>query len=96
MELKNYQKQTLAKLAAYLTEAKVIGSEAAFQNQQDAPGYPTKYAPIPNLEGVPYVCLRLPTGGGKTLLGSRRRITWSRNIRLCFGWCRRIRYGSRR
>ncbi|MBP5199516.1 MAG: DEAD/DEAH box helicase family protein [Schwartzia sp.] len=70
MELKNYQKQTLAKLAAYLTEAKVIGSEAAFQNQQDAPGYPTKYAPIPNLEGVPYVCLRLPTGGGKTLLGS--------------------------
>ena len=70
MELKNYQKQTLQKLSAFLTEAKVMGSEAAFEAQQEAAGYATKYAPLPGLEEVPYVCLRLPTGGGKTLLGS--------------------------
>lgn len=70
MELKNYQKQTLARLSSFLTEAKVIGSGAAFENQQEAKGYERKYAPLPGLENVPYVCLRLPTGGGKTLLGS--------------------------
>ena len=63
MELKNYQKQTLQKLSAFLTEAKVMGSEAAFEAQQEAAGYATKYAPLPGLEEVPYVCLRLPTGG---------------------------------
>ena len=70
MELKNYQKQTLRKLAAFLTEAKVIGSGAAFEKQQEAKGYERNYAPLSGLEDVPYVCLRLPTGGGKTLLGS--------------------------
>ncbi len=70
MELKNYQKQTLQKLAAFLTEAKVIGGGTAFENQQEAKGYERNYAPLPGLENVPYVCLRLPTGGGKTLLGS--------------------------
>lgn len=33
MELKNYQKQTLAKLTAFLDEAKVIGCGAALWNQ---------------------------------------------------------------
>lgn len=70
MELKNYQKQTLAKLAAFLAEAKVIGCGAAFANQQEAKGYAREYAPLSGMEDVPYVCLRLPTGGGKTLLGS--------------------------
>ena len=28
------------------------------------------YYPAPGFEGVPYVCLRLPTGGGKTLLAA--------------------------
>ncbi len=28
------------------------------------------YRPAPGLDGVPYVCLRVPTGGGKTVLAS--------------------------
>ncbi len=48
----------------------MIGSGAAFEKQQEAKGYERNYAPLSGLEDVPYVCLRLPTGGGKTLLGS--------------------------
>ncbi|MBQ8699115.1 MAG: DEAD/DEAH box helicase family protein [Schwartzia sp.] len=70
MELKNYQKQTLQKLAAFLAEAKVIGCEAAFSRQREAAGYAETYVPLSGMEDVPYVCLRLPTGGGTTLLGS--------------------------
>ncbi|MBR1886084.1 MAG: hypothetical protein IJ812_06720, partial [Schwartzia sp.] len=70
MELKNYQKQTLQKLAAFLAEAKVIGCGEAFSRQREAAGYAETYVPLSGMEDVPYVCLRLPTGGGKTLLGS--------------------------
>ena len=71
MYLKNYQKQTLEKLSAFLTEAKILGNSAkAFENQRDAVGYSPKYTPLKGLEDAPYVCLRLPTGGGKTLLAS--------------------------
>ena len=31
---------------------------------------PLAYRPLEKLENTPYVCLRLPTGGGKTLLGA--------------------------
>jgi type III restriction enzyme len=31
---------------------------------------PRPYRPLPGLEKAPYVCLRLPTGGGKTLLAA--------------------------
>jgi type III restriction enzyme len=33
-------------------------------------GYGGKYKPLKDKEGVPYVCLRLPTGGGKTILAA--------------------------
>ena len=71
MYLKNYQKQALDHLSAFLTEAKVLGdSRKAFETQQEAPGYPPVYTSLKGLEDVPYICLRLPTGGGKTLLAS--------------------------
>ncbi len=69
-KLKKYQENTLAKLSAFLEKAKILGSTIAFQQEQQAPGYPVTYRPIEGLETVPYFCLRLPTGGGKTLLTS--------------------------
>ena len=65
MDLKNYQRQTLETLSKFLTEAKIIGSRAAFENNQNAPSYPRRYFELKGLEDAPYICLRLPTGGGK-------------------------------
>ncbi|MBR3457648.1 MAG: DEAD/DEAH box helicase family protein, partial [Selenomonadaceae bacterium] len=81
MYLKNYQNQALAKLSAFLTEAKLLGDcGKAFKNQREAPGYPADYVPLQKLEDVPYVCLRLPTGGGKTLLASHAIPLTARNF----------------
>jgi len=81
MYLKNYQKQALDRLSAFLTEAKVLGdSRKAFETQQEAPGYPPVYTPLKGLEDVPYICLRLPTGGGKTLLASHAIPLAARNF----------------
>ena len=70
LELKQYQKNALNKLKAFLEQARLIGIQQSFEKEQYAQGYATKYNAIKGLEDVPYVCLRLPTGGGKTLLSS--------------------------
>ena len=77
MKLKHYQQQTLDTLSEFFKEARVRGPEAAFAGVVSAPeqakrlrGYGGKYMAVPGLGGVPYVCLRLPTGGGKTLLAA--------------------------
>ena len=70
MQLKNYQRRTLETLSKFLLEAKLIGSAAAFKENRNAPSYSPEYFPLPKLEDAPYICLRLPTGGGKTLLGA--------------------------
>jgi len=72
--LKEYQKRTLEALETYLTSARVIGPKDAFErfvkaNPTDT--RPQRYAHRwDSLKDVPYVCLRLPTGGGKTLLAA--------------------------
>ncbi|MCI7330282.1 MAG: DEAD/DEAH box helicase family protein [Selenomonadaceae bacterium] len=70
LKLKQYQERTLAKLRAFLTAARLTSPQAAFADLQEAQGYAQNYRPLPELMDVPYTCLRLPTGGGKTLLGS--------------------------
>lgn len=70
MELKNYQKRTLDVLSKFMTESRAIGCAKAFKNQREESNYPSTYRAIENLEDSPYICLRLPTGGGKTLLGT--------------------------
>ena len=64
-ELKEYQKKTLAKLRTYLEQVRFSGVEKAYL---DCGGL--AYNKIKSLENIPYVCLRLPTGGGKTYLAS--------------------------
>lgn len=77
MKLKDYQTDTLAVLRRYLEEARVAGPKNAYDAVTSAPEqakrlgrYRTDYRPLEALPGSPYVCLRLPTGGGKTLLGA--------------------------
>ena len=62
--LKRYQEQALLALDSYLRAATRSGARAAFEAET---GY--GYNPEPFGE-VPCVCLRIPTGGGKTLLGA--------------------------
>ena len=66
-ELKEYQKNTLAVLTEYLEQARLRGAQDAFRRTIEK--HRSDYRPSPyrirwNLDGVPYVCLRLPTGGG--------------------------------
>lgn len=69
--LKEYQKTTLRVLKEYLEDARLVGAKPAFDTL-DKIGVrdPRPYRPLEGLENVPYVCLRLPTGGGKTLLSA--------------------------
>ena len=70
MQLKKYQSRTLKILSDFLNYARLLGNEKAFEKYQDAQGYNSNYQSLIHLEDVPYICLRLPTGGGKTLIGS--------------------------
>lgn len=72
-ELKEYQNNTLRVLAEYLEQARLRGPREAFG--RTVARHPSDYRPSAyhirwNLDDVPYVCLRLPTGGGKTLLAA--------------------------
>jgi type III restriction enzyme len=71
-QLKNFQTDALDKLREYLEEARLSNDPwRAFQKIARTPtGHTPTYHPVAGLEKVPYVCLRLPTGGGKTILGA--------------------------
>ena len=77
MELKPYQEETLAVLRRFLEEARLAGPAAAYERIVREPEqaarlgrYAGGYAPLEGLPGAPYACLRLPTGGGKTILAA--------------------------
>lgn len=83
MELKPFQRTALNTLATYLQRARISGNpEQAFLQifHERAPGKtPPPYRTIAGLAGVPNVCLRLPTGGGKTLLAAHTVSVAGRN-----------------
>jgi len=64
-QLKYYQERCLQVLQGYLSRVAEVGPKRAFDERDDLP---LKYQSIPQLTDLPYVCLRLPTGGGKTIL----------------------------
>lgn len=74
MELKPFQRTALDILATFLERARTLANpEQAFIESwrtRETPKTPPPYRTMPGLPGVPNVCLRLPTGGGKTLLAS--------------------------
>ena len=77
MKLKQYQTETLTVLRRFFEEARVAGAKSAYEAITGEPEQTMRlghhagtYRPLPELPTVPYVCLRLPTGGGKTILGA--------------------------
>lgn len=74
MELKPYQVAALARLEGYLERARLTDPAEAYghvvASDEAAARYDKGYTPLDGLAHVPYCCLRLPTGGGKTLLGA--------------------------
>lgn len=87
MKLKQYQTDTLDILRRFLEETRVAGAKNAYEAITQEPEQKTRlrayggtYRPLEGLPNVPYVCLRLPTGGGKTILGAHSiavaRDTW--------------------
>jgi len=71
-ELKEYQHRCLRDLAAYfrriiaLQGVTKVPEKLAFEE----PDGRAPYQPVEELPGLPYVCLRVPTGGGKTVMAS--------------------------
>jgi type III restriction enzyme len=76
-DLKKYQECCLKTLERFLLRARDAGAKAAFNASDSRPtdkwGRRQEYATIPNWpesEAFPYVCLRVPTGGGKTIIAA--------------------------
>ncbi|MBX8814328.1 DEAD/DEAH box helicase family protein [Ochrobactrum sp. MR34] len=64
--LKNYQHQTLENLSNFLKKTiELNDADTAFYSLTKRP-----FFAAPGLPGLPYVCLRVPTGGGKTILAA--------------------------
>lgn len=72
LELKSYQQKSLDVLKEFLSNASTLkgerGIRLAYLDQlgDDA----RAYKPIDGLESCPYVCIKIPTGGGKTLVAA--------------------------
>ncbi len=78
MQLKNYQQRALNALERYLEVAaeKRDADMAYYKVTEETLGRRISYVDVgkqnglPELSGLPYVCIRIPTGGGKTLLAA--------------------------
>jgi type III restriction enzyme len=71
MILKQYQTEALDWLEAFFKRCKTSNNPrlAYEETTKEWRGVALHYHPLPTLARVPYVCLRIPTGGGKTLIG---------------------------
>jgi len=71
LTLKNFQQKTLDALQACLEDGRLMGIAGAYaKHAKSLDGRIPQYRTVEGFEDVPYLCLRLPTGGGKTLLSS--------------------------
>lgn len=73
MELKNYQKRVMNNLAAYMEEVNnSAGLISAWKNYWEAQDISVGFGGVPvynnAIDGVPHVCMKVPTGGGKTFM----------------------------
>lgn len=69
MQLKKYQFGALNSISRYFSNCLKMDSVSAFKVEQPLFTYknPSEH---PNLRDIPYVCIRIPTGGGKTILAA--------------------------
>lgn len=65
LELKNYQQRSLDDLERFFKRSIQVGATHAFIEQTSRP-----YKSVRHFPNLPYVCLRVPTGGGKTLMAA--------------------------
>ena len=66
LDLKEYQTAALDRFRSYLRDTANDGCNVAFYK---ATNLPYREAPVIS-QGTPYVCLRVPTGGGKTIMAA--------------------------
>lgn len=73
LELRKYQQRTLDELKSFLNNAATLKGERGIRLAYlDQLGDEAKaYKSISGLEETPFVCIKIPTGGGKTLVGSQ-------------------------
>ena len=71
--LKAYQTNLLDTFATFLSRAKELKSaKTAFaESTLEAFGHALPYNALPTNDDIPYVCLRVPTGGGKTRIAGQ-------------------------
>ena len=75
-QLKPYQQKTLDDLKEFLVDAnKLVNSsklepEKALKLVFSLKNEDTPYKSVPDLINIPYLCIKIPTGGGKTLVAS--------------------------
>ena len=74
-DLKEYQKLALGRFGTFLRDSTTLGAEMAFMK---ATKFPYRQAPAV-AEGTPFVCLRVPTGGGKTLMAAHSIVIAARD-----------------
>jgi superfamily II DNA or RNA helicase len=72
LKLKNYQQTVIDEIKEFLVGANMYGGERGIRfSYMDRLGdEATSYKPINGLESVPFVCVKVPTGGGKTLIAT--------------------------
>lgn len=72
--LKDYQQECLDRLADYCRAVRAEAARGSRRPERDGfevvTGRHDAYLAADTFAGVPYICLRVPTGGGKTLLGA--------------------------
>jgi type III restriction enzyme len=71
MIIKKYQSEALNYLEEFFKRCKNTGDgrRAYEETTEEWCGTALRYRALPTMPHVPYICLRIPTGGGKTLIG---------------------------
>ena len=78
--LKGYQQRAMDALAAFLSQAKQSSDvKQAYSDTLEAQELPATPYRDYQFGEVPYVCIRIPTGGGKTVLASHSIVTAGRD-----------------
>ncbi|HYD23484.1 MAG TPA: DEAD/DEAH box helicase family protein [Croceibacterium sp.] len=74
MDLKPYQTRALERLHDFLERARLTSAAEAYRavtaDDPAASRFASPYTPLAGLPDTPYCCIRLPTGGGKTILAA--------------------------
>lgn len=73
MSLKDYQTGLLDAFEDFLSRARELKNPAAAFAESTLAGFghALAYHPLPGVDELPYVCLRVPTGGGKTRIAGQ-------------------------